>query len=179
MPERQTTDHFRYVLGSWGQLLKFIHTLDEPADIMKEMGIFLPPEQRRALWPLIHDGEHRDSAAVADRVTQIYEETSEHELDLDISVNRILSGLEHRAKSAHGFRRYYAILKATIELCKSGNFLDWSALEREIVRHNIHVDWDYIVVGATFIHNGYEKEVALVTSYGVQGWLSGDTGFVR
>ena len=178
-PERQTSDHLRHVLGSWSRLLKFVHTPDEPADIIREIGIFLPPEQRRDLWMTMREGEHMDGAMVAKMVEQIYADTPEHELDLNISKDRILSRLHARLTNSNQIRYFYETLKKTIDRCSMGDFLDWRALEEQLINHNISVDWDYIVLGAAFIHNSYEKETALVSSDGVRGWLSGHTGFVK
>lgn len=178
-PDRQTPDHLRHVLGSWSRLLKFVHTPDEPADIVREIGIFLPSEQRRELWALMRESDNRDGAVVAKMVEEIYADTPENQLDLAVSIERIFSRLQERLSASDEVRDYYRRLKETIELCEKGNFLDWRALERELMRHGIPVDWDYIVLGAAFIHNSYEREAALITNDGVRGWLSGDTGFVK
>lgn len=60
-PERRRPDQLRSRLGVDDRLLNFVHTSDEPADLVRELGVLLAPVERRALlgrlldpgsWPL-------------------------------------------------------------------------------------------------------------------------------
>ncbi len=48
-PERRRPDQLRTRLGVDDRLLNFVHTSDEPADLVREIGILLAPPERRAL----------------------------------------------------------------------------------------------------------------------------------
>lgn len=178
-PERQTPDHLRYVLGAWSRLLKFVHTPDEPADIVREIGIFLPSDQRRELWSTMLNSEHSDGSFVGEMVGRIYSETVSNELNLDASLDRIFFDLEERGAKCEAIGEFSRNLKQTVAECRHGRFLDWRGLERAMSDLNIAVDWDYIVLGAAFIHNSYEGEKALVSNDGVKGWLECNTGFLK
>lgn len=48
-PERRRPDQLRTRLGVDDRLLNFVHTSDEPADVVRELGILLAPAERRSL----------------------------------------------------------------------------------------------------------------------------------
>jgi Nucleoside diphosphate kinase len=48
-PERRRPDQLRTRLGVDDRLLNFVHTSDEPADVVRELGILLTPQERRLL----------------------------------------------------------------------------------------------------------------------------------
>jgi hypothetical protein len=48
-PERRRADQLRSVLGVTDRLLNYMHTSDEPADLVRELGILLASDERRAL----------------------------------------------------------------------------------------------------------------------------------
>jgi len=48
-PERRRRDQLRSRLGVDDRLLNYVHTSDEPADLVRELGVLLAPAERRAL----------------------------------------------------------------------------------------------------------------------------------
>jgi Nucleoside diphosphate kinase len=56
-PERRRPDQLRTVLGVNDRLLNYMHTSDEPADMVRELGILLTAPQRKGLLEQILEGE--------------------------------------------------------------------------------------------------------------------------
>ncbi|HET8956365.1 MAG TPA: nucleoside-diphosphate kinase [Solirubrobacterales bacterium] len=55
-PERRRADQLRTRLGVDDRLLNFVHTSDEPADVVRELGILLTSSERRLLLRQIVEG---------------------------------------------------------------------------------------------------------------------------
>jgi nucleoside diphosphate kinase len=55
-PERRRPDQLRTRLGVDDRLLNFVHTSDEPADVLRELGILLTSAERRSLLSQIVTG---------------------------------------------------------------------------------------------------------------------------
>jgi len=56
-PERRTGDQLRTYLRNENRILNFLHTSDEPADLVRELGILLDRDERRRLLTSVLDGE--------------------------------------------------------------------------------------------------------------------------
>jgi hypothetical protein len=184
-PQRQAKHHLRRVLRSWSRLLKFIHTPDEPVDLLREIGILFDEVGRRTLMQVMklhkaRDGQQakEEQRQVKEQVESLYTRTAPQELDADIAWQRITADLKYQAKADPRIDVFRDRLEQTIFACSRGRFLSWIPLEREMHANKIPVTWDYIVVAAAFIQHSFEDEVALVTSDGTDGWLHGQGVFV-
>src|SRR5207237_1940393 len=73
----------RYRLRNPALLLNFLHTPDEPADAVRELGVLFAADERLALF-----GELREARDVSLRpaFAAAYAETPPHALDLDASL---------------------------------------------------------------------------------------------
>ena len=81
--EERRPGQIRYRLRSPAVLLNFLHTPDEPADAVRELGVLFAADERLALF-----GELREARDVSLRpaFAAAYAETPPHALDLDASL---------------------------------------------------------------------------------------------
>ncbi|MEZ5077261.1 MAG: nucleoside-diphosphate kinase [Solirubrobacterales bacterium] len=87
---RRDPGHLRSVIGMRNRMLGFVHTPDEPADIVREQGILLSAAERRA-W--LHEvgaglGRDRGKEAVA-ALAAVEEELPRHSVDAEEVVDRL------------------------------------------------------------------------------------------
>jgi hypothetical protein len=66
-PERRTGDQLRTHLRNEDRILNFLHTSDEPADLVRELGILLDRPARRRLLRQVLDREQFTLPAIAER----------------------------------------------------------------------------------------------------------------
>ncbi len=91
LPEQRRASDLRSVLGSPNKVLNFVHVADDPADMVREVGIFLDRAQRRALWRdllRLSGDDHTDE--VAAQIAQLEQRTPAHDLSFASALERLL-----------------------------------------------------------------------------------------
>lgn len=56
-PERRSAGELRFELGQYNAYLNFVHSPDEPADLLRELAVLFPDEDRRALLATADAGQ--------------------------------------------------------------------------------------------------------------------------
>lgn len=78
--ERRQPSHLREQLGMRNRMLSLIHCPDEPADLIRDLTILLPPDRRMVLWKrLFQDSARKDNLSMA--IAALYAESVAHDLD--------------------------------------------------------------------------------------------------
>lgn len=138
--------HLRSVLESPAPLLNFVHTADEPADVVRELGVcFDVPERLRLLREVARSGD--PSHSLLPVVTELYDRYPRHDLSLDKSLQRIEENCRRDISM-----RDTIVLEALGDCARirGGEPVDWSILSRRLSAGNVETDlWDRIVVGAS------------------------------
>lgn len=138
----RATDDLREVLGAKTPLINFVHTTDEAADVIRELGVYFGAEARRRLYraalapPL-------DPAQVADVLAQIEESVPHHDLAVEGAVARVLRELSAHPRDQDGSRALDECLARVLD----GEPVEWRTLDRLL--HELRLpcsDWDRIVI---------------------------------
>lgn len=90
-PERRRPDQLRSRLGVSDRLVNFIHTSDEPADLLREMAILVPPSERPLFFAAI---DAADPSAWSTAKRQAEDEIPPHSFDGDAALGRIRAHAE-------------------------------------------------------------------------------------
>ena len=87
-PARRRPGQLRTRLGDFGFLLNLVHASDDPADLVRELGILLAHQDRRALicQALENTDRHSEATALA---LGLYAEHPPHDLDFAASAARL------------------------------------------------------------------------------------------
>lgn len=96
-PDRRKPDHLRSFLGAQGRMLTFVHTADEPIDVLREVGLLFNANQRRTL---VRDAAARgpiDPDRIARLIASLYDRHPERSMDPDIAYEALRSLLEFAA----------------------------------------------------------------------------------
>ncbi len=104
--------HLRHAIGARDGLLNFIHTPDEPADVVRELGVLLDREQRRQLLSGPKSREGLEGEA-------FWHALPSHDLELEPAVGRIRSAL-----AAHAGTPEARIIMEACETARQGHALD-------------------------------------------------------
>jgi hypothetical protein len=140
--ERNASD-LRSVLNPPNRILNFVHVADEPADVIRELGICLDEESRRQI--LLDAKENFEIGADKQVSTLLHSleiAYAEHDLDAIKSLARLEMSSALSADAA-------AYLRSTIN---EGRRLSWSHLCHLINPHNAIVDrWDFICLASVLI----------------------------
>ena len=87
---RQPTD-LRAVLGAPTRLHSYLHVPDEPADLVRELGIWFDDTERRRIYRTLADGDGASEPAITEVARRLERNTGVIDLDLD----RALDTLAH------------------------------------------------------------------------------------
>jgi nucleoside diphosphate kinase len=88
-PALRRVGELRTVLGHRSRMLSLLHSPDEPADVVRELAILLPPARRRALFERLGRGETSAVPALLAVACAVYERAGTHSLDLAGSLDRV------------------------------------------------------------------------------------------
>jgi nucleoside diphosphate kinase len=140
-PARREPWQLRHRLGNENFLLNFVHTADEPADLVRETGVLFDAPDRRRLYRQLLRGA--DATAVARAaVRQLYERSPARDLSLAGLIRRQYERLEGRTGPAA--RELASALSAT----EAGLNADWRGLCDLAGRAGVPLDdWDRVVLG--------------------------------
>jgi hypothetical protein len=93
-PEARRPGQIRAEMGPvQASVLTFVHTPDEPADLLRELAVFLPPAARqRALDLLARQRPAWPSARLEEAVAALYARTPAHSLEAEPVLDRLRTG---------------------------------------------------------------------------------------
>jgi hypothetical protein len=150
----------RTMLAPPNRIVNFVHVADEPADLVRELGIFLGRAERRAIlhhvkagWP----GDDRDAAR--DAVRRLEQKMESHDFDFEQSVHRLAAsgalGADDVARLRHG----------------TSEPLSWEDLCTIVDPVDPEVSvWDFISVACEVLPDLQEGTRNLVASAGLERW---------
>ena len=154
----------RAVLEPPNSVINFVHVADEPADVVRELGIFLDREPRRALLAAARRDAAADlrPAALA-AVDELERRYPAHDLDLTASLGRLSAD---PAVSAEGLERVTAAVSG-------GPALSWDELVSIIGPAGAHGSvWDFVCVAAAVLPAKRESLTDLLPAVTAAEWLA-------
>ncbi|MFB9924788.1 nucleoside-diphosphate kinase [Amycolatopsis halotolerans] len=159
-PAQRKPHHLRTKLNPPNRILNFVHVGDEPADIVRELAIFLDrPERLRFLEELrAHLAEDRTAQARAE-IAAIEADCPAHDLDIDATLDRL--ALMTRESAVARLR----------ELVAGGERITWDELA-ELVPFEKADRWDVIVTASFVVHNERPVPHALLPPVSPEAWTA-------
>jgi hypothetical protein len=160
----RTGGSMRSALRSVNRLFTFVHTADEPADIVRELAVFFDRDERRRLLAEA-TGLAPADLRLAERVRRLEQAHPEHDLDADAAVAR----LGRRPGGAAGA----AALRAALD---AGTPLDWAQIRALAAPLDLGVPgelWDVLSVAAELMVMERQEALDLLPTPPAQAWLPG------
>jgi nucleoside diphosphate kinase len=174
LPSLHARHHLRWVLRANNRVFKFVHAADEPADIVRTLGVVLRSPARCALLGRIAGARSEEARGELSRwLNRLHAEVASHDLDFDAAWGRVSQELEAACGRDSSAAPFVAELRRAVDACRSGRRLRWRIVEKQLQRIGAHIElWDAIVVGAQLIHQSYEGDEALIGHGGIDGWYA-------
>lgn len=152
----------RAVLKAPNSVLNFVHVTDEPADIVREVGIFFGEQERRALFAaLVRPDGGNQAAQVRARAHAYAARYPAHDLDARSSLSRLSASGAIDAEQA-------AQLATWIE---AGRTCRWQDICR-LVDTSRADRWDVISVAARLIELERQVSAPLMPAVDVRAWMA-------
>ncbi|MYX97491.1 hypothetical protein GT045_22410 [Streptomyces sp. SID486] len=133
-PEARGPEHLRTVLDPPNKIINFVHVADEPADICREVGIFLDRPERRALLTEIRRADAETATRRAhDEVARLQALLPASDFDLEAALKRVEPATTPDALARLRFA------------AAGGTRLSWDELGTLLDRSDPAVDfWDFV-----------------------------------
>jgi hypothetical protein len=173
--DERRPDHLRSELGVQNRLLSFLHTTDDPADLVRELGIFFRAGDRARVIDEMVAGADRHALA-CDVVRALESDVPYHDLRLETALAGITRRVAQQASSeADASER--AAWERLAHLCESPNrarAYGWPELWEQIEpRLSALEPWDVIVAGAHLVQQDIPGEApTLAEPEGEAAWLA-------
>lgn len=168
VPELRSPSSMRSMCGAPNRVLSIVHTVDEPADIIRELGITKTTDKIRQ-W--LEDVIRRQHLSDDDLVKAAYEHESQlanttHDLDFEASAARLA------ARCGEEILGEIVVARGTVNSDSRFDFREWKS---RIVSLGVAADpWDIITVGSYLVQNyRYIDEKCIINDDGRLEWAAG------
>lgn len=148
LPEQRGEEHLRYHLGPPNRLLNFVHAADEPADVLRELGLLFDRPARREVISLLLAGEPAwaDLPAARDAA---YARTAAHDLRAKPAFERFGDAVV-RVCPPEIAARAGPLLDGLLSLPADDAARRWSRIHALLWPYAVRIGvWDYVVVGSS------------------------------
>lgn len=160
----QPADCLRRRMRQPNRIFSFFHVADEPADLLRELGVLLPREARRQAWAALGADHPLSDEKQAVLARHIQASSHVRSLDAPAAVRRATESLERLACTNAGARSASALrLSAVLARMAQGERIDWRAFVKDVSHSGLELDnWDMAILGAyhiTYDEPGHAKQI--------------------
>lgn len=163
-PRQREPGQLRYALGRYSFLFNLVHTADEPADVIRELGVHLDYPARGELFRQALLGQD-DAAHARALAEQMYAASPAHDLEFEPAAARVLARARALASERELAPAARSELTSALAVPGEQGLRDLLSAAR---RHGLALDpWDAGVVEASVFpmkHKDYEPVIAAVTA---------------
>ncbi len=160
-PSKRKPWHLRASIGAApSRLLTHVHVAEEPADVIRDVGVLFDEPQRRGLLQSIPQGEMKQDEVI-DVVNDAASAYPEHDLDPTASVRRLRQFLKRAA--SQDSNEALALASSWLDSAEQGVASDWHRFITTVDLLDIDFDvWDLITVGSDVMTMDQEYERRLL-----------------
>jgi hypothetical protein len=169
----QVPGTLRHVIQQPNRLCSMIHCADEPADLIRELGLLFDGSVRRRLLRRLaagvlaeEDRQRLDDALRRDAQGGVV-------LDRNGALNRLAQAVTLAGQDPAKARLADMVLPF-IEQMRNGQPVPWRALSRQIDDLNIEIDqWDLVIVASSFVVEDEPGAFKILGNPDPSGWRTG------
>ncbi|WP_315708210.1 hypothetical protein [Brenneria uluponensis] len=175
LPELHKPEQLRAILKSHNRLFKFVHTADEPADIIRESGIIFSKQERQSLFQdIARNFQYDNSAQLAN---YLQEKTARFAL-CDFSWPPALEELRMAVKKSPYPSAAEVLFNDISQWLNqgipNGQVLSAQELEIQLAQLETYISNEaFMIICTNLIHHSYALEFALMRGDGLDDWLAG------
>lgn len=164
-PAGRRPGELRHLLGGETYLLNYVHTTDEPADLVREVGILVPAERRAALYGSVLDGTEQWDAARA-AIAALQDQVAEQDLTFDGLVARVGARADPASEAGR------SVLELLSGARESG--ADWREIRDRAEAAGVALDrWDLIVLGTHLMEAIEADREPILPGVSADEWRAG------
>lgn len=175
-PSLRQQHNLRDALRSVNRVLKFVHSADEPVDVIRIFGLLFNKTDRGALLSRLGEGNLSECPTwdTQQQIAALYEAFDSHDLDFEKSSKRLLGRLQDISRypdigSAAAAARTISILRAAL----GGGKFDWQNFVKYLELAGLQVgDWDVITTCSYLIKHKFDGEKSLISGEGLEDWFT-------
>lgn len=148
MPHERAPEHLRHGLGPANRLLNFVHAADEPADVLRELGLLFDRSARRRVIEQLLEG--RDAGPELHRAREAaYATSPAHDLEAAPALERLRAAIAHRCPPALSSAAL-SLLDGLFAREPRDAERAWSQVHAMLWPYAAELGvWDYVVVGSS------------------------------
>lgn len=166
-PALRKPGQLRHLLGNRSTLLNFVHSADEPADVVRELAICLEPEHRRSRWRAAYE-RHDARASAAALVESLYASVPEHSLHLEGALESLRTRVRRQGNLAESVRAH---LSSQLAVIAEGGSRDWRRVLDLLDEAKVATEeWDRITLAAHLIKMDYDEWQVLLPGIKEEHW---------
>lgn len=144
-------------------VIRFLHVPDEPADIVRELGIFFTRRQRSLIYQQLGKNQWESNTPLNTTIQQLENETCMHDFKLAPVWERLLASAEKQSGTA------YQEISRIQQLCNESNVVGWEDIYLPL--SNIGVDIkDIVAIASNVIKQDVDDEYHLIDQDALRGW---------
>ncbi|MEV8511994.1 nucleoside-diphosphate kinase [Dactylosporangium sp. NPDC051484] len=145
----QAAGTLRSQLRQPNRVFSLVHFADEPADLVRELGVLFPQDVRRRMLAALSSGKLADADRDTLREALARDGSSAKSFTLADAVDRVDAALDALVVSRPDHEPRIAGVRAVLDQATSGVVIDWRWLVRELSALDCRVDeWDLTVIGS-------------------------------
>jgi len=167
-PAKRRPHELRAVLEPPNSVINFVHVADEPADVVRELAIFLDRPRRRAVLTSARENAEGDlMPAALDAVRQLEQRYRAHDFDLAAALRRVTA--DPSVPAAQRDRLVSAV--------SDGPAMSWDELVAVLDPADPHTNvWDFVCVATAVLPAKRESLTDLLPAVTAADWLAATAG---
>jgi hypothetical protein len=168
LPEHREPHHLRALIGdAQVSVLTYLHISDEPADLVRELGVFFDRPRRLEILNGV-DANEDISAKLDSMIDELYAQIPEHQLNFNAALDRVKRAAREKQRTLD-----HPSLTALLELCdhlRHGDSRDWKRLLSLVDRSSLSIDyWDRVAIAAPLAEK-HLNEKDLIPDISLADW---------
>lgn len=165
----QKPDSLRYLLGQPNRLVNFFHCADEPADIVRELGMLFDRQTRYALFGALAAGQLPPADAEV-LETVLTDDAAPRGLDAAEAVRRIVAAVA-ACDPDQLDPAVRADLHTGLEGMRANRIIAWRPFEAALLASGAELDpWDIAMAGSSFTANDVDGGSKVLVNPDPESW---------
>jgi nucleoside diphosphate kinase len=161
----------RNILRQPNRLCSMVHCADEPADLVRELGLLADPPTRRRLLTELLTGQITPADQELLREALRREASGGISLDSGAALRRVSEAVLERRAEEPAKAAVADVVLGHLEAMRRGERIAWRAFARQLGQLNVKVEqWDLAIVGSNFVVEDEPGGFKIIGNPDIESW---------